>query len=460
MKSGTRNLIIVAVGVAVLGGLVAVLQTTGKTEDASSSSAEVSSAIQLVSKKRENVVSMKVTNAKGSYTLIPEKKKAAQASSGSASSAASEETTYTVEGFRNVPINTTETSSVIESGVSLIASKDLGSVSSLEDYGLKNPQATVDVSFQDGSSYHYKIGKTSATDQSAYYMCGTDSDHVYLVSVDSGLFESGTYFVNKSLTAIGTTDSSGNSNAASLFTKIALSGKNYAQNIVMSMKDDAMKITVPEEYDVNSTKLSAVETALSSLSADTVEAVNPDAAALKTYGLDNPTAVVTFTADKKNYKLTAGAKKDGNYYVMFDGVDAVYGISASKVSEWAEADLFAFRNRMIYLPYIETVQSFTITVGDQTNELNLTRTKDESKSTQDKPAYTYKLTGNGGKTLDYENNYKYFYQTAIGVQILEPADKIPEGKPALTYEYRYFDKSTVDTVQFIKSYDIGLSLFF
>ena len=455
MKSGTRNLIAVAVGVVVLGGLVAVLQLTGKGEE-SSSSAETSSSIQLVSKKSEDVASMKVTNSKGGYTLVPEKKPAASSSvsSGSASSAiADDEVGYTVQGLEGLPVNTSETSSVIQNGFSLVASKDLGTVSDLGDYGLASPQATVDISFKDGSSYHYKIGKVSATDQSSYYMCGADSSNVYIVSVDSGLLENANYFIDKDLTAIGTTDENGNSTAPTLFTKIELSGKNYPQNVVLSKQGDDMKITAPEQYDTDSNKLSAVETALSSLSADTVEAVKPDAAALKQYGLDQPAAVVEFTADKKTYKLTAGAKKDGNYYVMFNDVAVVYGISSSKIGAWVEANLFAFRNRLIYLPNIETVKSFTVKVGDTENELNVARTKDESKSTEDKPAYTYKLTGNGGKTLDYEENYKNFYQTAIGVQLLEPADKIPEGKPDLTFEYRYFDKRTVDTIQFIKSAD-------
>lgn len=459
MKSGTRNLIAVAVGVAVLGGLVVVLQQTGKKEETASSAA-ASSAIQLVSKKSEDVASMKVTNSKGEYTLIPKKKAAASSAASGSSSAAQEETEYTVQGLEDLPIDTSAASSVIQNGFSLVASKDLGTVSSLGDYGLENPQATVDISFKDGSGYHYKIGKASATDQSAYYMCGTDSKNVYIVSVDGGLLENREYFVSKSLTSIGTTDANGNSTATTLFTRMKLSGKNYPQNVVLSIKDQDMKITEPEQYDVDTNKVSAAETALSSLAADTVEAVKPDAAALAKFGLDQPVASVEFTADKKNYKLTAGAKKDGNYYVMFNDVNVVYGIAASKVSAWAEMNLFEFRNKLIYLPNIETVKSFTVTAGSTVNELNVTRAKDEKKSTQDKPAYTYKLTGNGGKTLDYEKNYKHFYQTAISVQILEPADQVPEGKPELSFEYRYFDKNTVDTIQFIKSADRRYTVLF
>ena len=455
MKSGTRNLIVVAAAIVVLGGVVAVLQLTDKDEE-SSSSAETSSAIQLVSKSSEDVVSMKVTNDNGGYTLVPEKKAetSSSADSGSASSGTGEdETKYTLEGLEDLPINTSATSVVMEDGFSLVANRDLGTVNSLSDYGLDDPQAAVDVTFKDGSSYHYKIGKASATDSSAYYMCGADSSNVYIVSLSSGLFEGETYFIDKNLTSIGTTDSSGNSGAASLFTKIELTGKNYPEDVVFTMDEDEMSITSPERYSVNSNTLSNAETALASLTADTVEAIHPDADALKKYGLDQPTAVVNFTAGDTTYKIVAGAKSDGNYYVMFNNVNVVYGIEASKVSAWVDKSLFAFRSKLIYLPNIVTVNSFTVTVGDTANVLKVSRTEDTSSSTEDNKVYTYTLTGNDGKSLDYEDNYKNFYQTAIGVQILEPADSIPDGKPELTYEYRYFDSGTVDTIQFIKSAD-------
>ncbi len=98
---------------------------------------------------------------------------------------------------------------------------------------MTDPQATVEVTFKDGSTYGYKIGNATATDSSAYYMCGLESNNVYVVNVDAGLLEDANYFVTKSMISL-----SGGSNAAAAtnnssspndFSLIALSGKNFPQ---------------------------------------------------------------------------------------------------------------------------------------------------------------------------------------------------------------------------------------
>lgn len=110
MRSNVRSLVIVGAFVVVLGGALAALKLTGNDKSASSSSVSTAS-IELVSKKSEDVVSMKVTNAKGSYTLLPVTKGgvgsslAASASSDSSSSGSSN-VSWTVKelaGCRSTP---------------------------------------------------------------------------------------------------------------------------------------------------------------------------------------------------------------------------------------------------------------------------------------------------------------------------------------------------------------------
>lgn len=449
MRSSIRNLIIVAVCAAVLGGALIALKLTGN-DSAPSSAASSSASIELVSKKSDEVASMSVTNEKGSYTLIPVRKApAAQASSGAsaAASGGSDTITYTVRELGGCPVDTSATGSVVENGFSLVASRNLGTVSDLGEFGLKDPQATVRVSFKDGTSFNYKIGKASATDSSAYYMCGTDSDNVYIVTIDAGLLESAEYFVSKEILAI-TSPSGSNS-----FAKIELSGANYPTPVTLAVQGQDLKITAPKQYDPDLSALSGLEGALSTLTADSVEAVNPDAAALAKYGLDKPAAVAKFSVNGGNYSLTVGAKSGDDYYVMLGGVDVVYKAPATGIDPWASKGLFALRSKQILAPDVETVKSLTVTVGGAENVLNVSRTKDESKSTQDTAYYTYKLTGNGGKTLDYDKNYKNFYQGVIGISILGDASEKPDTAPALTLRYQYYDKASTDTVEFYQSGD-------
>ncbi|HBG55196.1 MAG TPA: hypothetical protein DDW99_02940, partial [Ruminococcaceae bacterium] len=340
MKSSTRNLIVAAVCAAVLGGAAfALSRSPGGGE--SSSAASSSPGLELVSKKDQDVASMKVTNKKGSYTLVPAPKSAASSSpaaSSSASSAASS-VTYTVSGLEGCPINTSATESVVKNGFSLVATKNLGAVSSLQEYGLADPQASVEVRFKDGSSFSYKIGGQTATDASAYYMCGENSNNVYVVSVDQGLLEDKTYFVSKEILAVPESSSSSSASDAAAggydFTQISLSGANFPKPVRFEKTGSGLAITQPAAYEADADKLNALETALESLTADTVEAVRPDAAALKKYGLDRPSAVAEFTVNRKSYRLLLGAKTGSSYPAMLDGVDVVYTVTQDKVAPWA-----------------------------------------------------------------------------------------------------------------------------
>lgn len=446
MKTSTRNLIGVAVCIVVLGTVATVLMVTGNKEESSSSTAS-SNSIELVSKKSEDIVSMAVTNQKGSYTLLPKTVVSSSSSSSSGSSGTESTTTYEVKGFTGVPINTSAASQVVQNGFSLVATKNLGTFTDLNQFGLKTPQATVNVTFKDGSTYNYKIGNPSAAESSVYYMCGVNSNNVYIVSIDSGLLEDKNYFVSKDILAI--TSSSGTND----FTQIALSGTNFPQPITLKKSGTTTQLTAPIAVSTDSTNLNSVETALATLTADSVEAVDPDAAALASYGLDKPAAVAEFTVNKGNYKLMVGKKKSGSYYVMLDKVSAVYLVKAADVDAWVGTSTFALRDKNILLPNIETVKQLTVTVGDTASTLTTTRTKDEAKSTQDKPAYTYKVT-NGSKTaIDYSTNYTQFYVSVISIQLLEEANTKPSGKPDISIEYQYFDSKNKDTISLYKNGD-------
>jgi hypothetical protein len=446
MNASTRNLIIVAAGVVVLGGVTAALMLTGSGKDGAASSASSAAAIELVSKKSEDIVSMSVKNKKGSYTLIPVVTKIT-ASSVSSGAASETETTYTVEGLNGVSVDKTLAGQVVQNGYSLVASKNLGTVTNLEEYGLKDPQAEVKVKFKDGSSYNYKIGSLCPTDNSSYYMCGENSSNVYMVSIDAGLLDSASYFVSKDMLNI--TSSTGEND----FTEIKLSGKNFAQPITIQKTDSVTSITSPVSAETDVTNYGALEKALASLTADSVEAVSPDAAALKKYGFDAPAAVAEFTVNKGSYKLLLGNKSGDKYYAMLDKQNVVYLVPRSSVSAWAETSMFALRNKFLVMPLIQTVKSISVTQGTATETLTVTRTKDETKSTQDKPAYTYKAAGTGGKALDYEKGFRTFYEQLISLELLESAEAVPSGEPVYTIQYAYFDKTATDTVRFYKSGD-------
>jgi hypothetical protein len=168
---------------------------------------------------------------------------------------------------------------------------------------------------------------------------------------------------------------------------------------------------------------------------------------LKKYGLDHPTVQVEFTANKKPYKLAIGAQNGKDYYAMANGVNVVYNVTADSVNGLLSQNLFSLRSKLIFLPNIVTVKQITVTSAGKTDEINVTRTENPASSTQDKKAYNYKVTGNGGKSLNYDTDYRNAYQMLIGLTVYAAADKVPSGKAAITVKYSYFDKPGSTTLE-------------
>lgn len=443
MNTNIRNLAIVGVSVVVLGGVAAaLLMTRPKAEETSSESS--ASTIELVSKSSADVTSMKVINQKGGYTILPVATKKS-ASSSTASGTAEAERTYWVKELGSIPANTTAVSQVVQNGYSLVATKNLGNVKNLKEFGLENPKATVEITFKDGSTYNYKIGNVSATDSTLYYMCGENSSNVYTVSIDSGILEGKDYFITKEVLAISS------STGVNDFAKIQLSGANFPQPIRLQKSGSGMVLTSPVSANTDSEKLGAIETALTSMTADSVEAVNPDAAALKSCGLDKPAIVAEYTVNKQSFKFLIGAKKDAGYSVMLDKVPVVYLVKEDGVSALVQATVFGLRSKSLLTPEITAVKSLTVSANGTGNVFTVTRMKDEAKSTEDKTQYIYSVTGTGGKKLDYSKNYTDYFKIITSLQILEPAGAVPSGTPEVKVEFTYFDRKGTDTVAFYKS---------
>jgi hypothetical protein len=443
MKSSTRNLIIAGVAALVLGGGVFALNKFGGGE-ASSSAADSSETIQLISKTSKDVASMTVTNKNGSYTITP--LPAGAVGSGSDSSSVN----FTVKELEGCPVNTDRANAVVQNGISLGALKNIGKVDNMKDFGLTDPQATVEVKYKDGSDFGYKIGNATAT-SSAYYMCGLDSDNVYVVAVDKGILEASTYFVETEMLSISpdtsdSSSSSSSSNEQNVFQKITLTGKNFPTETVIQDIDEMPTIVAPAKYEVDAQYVANMQGVLESLTADSAVVVKPDAAALKKYGIDNPTVKAVYTVNKENHKLIIGNKSSKGYYAMVDDINVIFDVSADDVSALTDMNLFKLRSKLIFLPNITTVKKIEITSPGKTDTIIVTRTENTESSTEDNKAYDYKVTGTNGKELDYDKNYKNAYQTLIGLVIYDQTDKKPAGKPEITVTYSYFDKSTTDTL--------------
>jgi hypothetical protein len=442
MKSSTRNLIIAGAAALVLGGAVFAVNKLGGTRSSSSAS-DSSETIELISKTSSDVASMTVKNKKGSYTIIP-----MPTGTIGSSSAASTSLNFTVQELSGCPINIDRANAVVQNGISLGALKNIGKVNNLSDFGLTDPQATVEVKYKDGSDFGYKIGSATATNSGTYYMCGLNSDNVYVVAVDDGILEAATYFVKTDMLSItpDSSDSTSKANPQNVFHKITLTGKNFPTPVVIQEIDEMPTIVSPAKYEVDAQNVTDLLGVLGSLTADSAVVTKPDAAALKQYGFDNPTVKAVYSVNKENHTLIIGNKSSKGYYAMVDNINVIYEVSASDVSALTDTDLFKLRSKLIFVPNINTVKKIEITSSGKTDVINVSRTENTESSTEDNKVYNYKVTGTDGKELDYDKNYKNAYQTLISLVIYDQTDKMPSGTPAITIKYSFFDKSTTNTL--------------
>lgn len=433
MKPLQRNLLSAAGLLIVLAGVFAALKTTEKQPETTSSIAD-DTAISLLSKQIEDVKSMQVKNKNGGFVIVP--------STVGTSSGLSDQTTYVVQGLEGLPLYKTAAENVVKDGFSLIASKNVGSVSNLKEYGLDHPAAEVQVNFRDGTSFDYLLGNEAAGSD-GYYMAGKNSSNVYVVSVDSGIFSGAKDFVKKELYSL-TNASSGQETPA--IEAITLTNTHLGEHLSISNKNNLVTVSDGKQtLPVDDTQYSTLATTISTVTADEVTAIRPSAELKKQYGLDAPSTTLSFTADKQSHTLKAGKVENGLWYVMADDIDAIYAIREESASVWANTTLFSLRSKFVQLLSIASVSGLDVTAQEKTFAFEKARTKNTTKSTADSEVFDYTVTCNG-KAVTYEPNFQKYYQNIIAVQLLEEANADSDGvatamsnPPVLTVRFRFYD---------------------
>ena len=459
MKPATRNLLILGVCIVALGGALAALLLTDGDAEASSTSSALED-IALLNKEEADVASIEVKNTTGLFTIVPSEKQPeasaagtssetdGEADDGAASSEAEPEITFTVQELEGLPQDSYAVKTAAEGGWKLFATKKIGTVSNPSDFGLSTPQATVTVTFRDGSAYGYEIGNASVEDSTAYYVRGQDAEEVYVANVPLSYLQDKTGFLSRQVLDF----TSLKTDASAPFRKLILSGTAVSQPITLQQGDGILYLmTEPKMAEADTETVTALTDLLSSLTAGGVEALHPDTSTLREYGLENPANVVRMTTTEgTEYTLKAGTEKDGNRMVMLDGVDIVYRIMDDSLTAWTDLiKPFDVQSKILLTRSVESVQSLNVTIGgDMAYRWDVARTKDEDKSTEDTTYYNYSVTDSAGGAKDY-TAFTNLYQTLMSETELEDAgDAQPQGAPAFRADVAYYDGVPGNSLEF------------
>lgn len=460
MKKNTRYILITLIIAVVLGGAItALLFTQPEAEDSSSSSSETSSStdISLFSYEDANVESITVKNSDGEFKILTRTETAESASSEEedSSSAAEEKTVFYLDGIEESLQSTSTVSTTAGYGTSLSATSEIGNADdlSLAEYGLDAPSVTVTTVLKDGTENTYSVGNESPL--SGYYVLYNGK--VYVASISSNLFKTSLDFVTTTVLTITPPESEDSSTTASNeYTAFTFSGTNFPQEVKIAPQSkltSSFKLTTPYEVDANATTLTNITTSVESLTASSVAAVNPTDEELEKYGLKDPKVRMSFTVNGNSYTLLSGNVENSNQYVMLEGVNVVYVFGQDSISSWADATLFTVRDSFVWLQLITDVDKLTVETPDKTDVFTLSRTENEESSTEDNTVYDYTVKGTDGQDITYQDVFTSYYQTIIGIQLLnETTETTASGDPMLRVTYEFYEGGTPKVVEF---YSIG-----
>ena len=439
MKKTTRNIIISLAVLLVLGAAAAVLILTNpsavETEESSSSTSS-ESMDKIIDKEIADVESVAIENAESgeTITLVPTK-----------SSADSEENdTFTIEGWEDEKVLTSDALSLAQAFYSITPTKELGTVENLAEYGLDGDGAyKATVTGTDGSTETVVVGSEAGETYGWYILY---NDTVYIAPLSTNLSMTKYDFIDTEVLSIPdltSEDDEGNETTlAPEMESLRLSGTNYPQEIKLGLSDDELllyEITEPIFAGVNSTRMDSLIEQLQNVTADGVAAVQATDEEIARYGLDEPSAVVEYELNNEKHTLRLGDETSGVYSLMADDDRTIYLIDSSSVDSWSNATLFDMRDAYIRLPNIKSIQYLTLESADSTEVYEVERTLDEERSTETSPHYDSTKVTLDGEEIDYETAYQPLYQLCLAVSVLNEDIREPEGEPILTVRYTYFD---------------------
>lgn len=404
--------------------------STGTADSPAASSSSASSELaEVLNKKVTDITSVTVKNRSGGYTIR---------SSGQS---------YTVDELSGLPENASAINFVLQNSLSTATVEDVGKVDALQEFGLLEPAATVTLHFLDGSGFVYYLGDMVDPDDETMYMCAQGSDYVYVVNADTRLLEDCTVFVGTSVLSL---NSSQKDNSDPLFSKITVSGSAFPDDIVITRANtkEKYRMTQPLSTDCDTAAVTALTAYLTDLSAQRAVAIHPDDSQLAQFGLQPAGVRIEYTYNGVDYRLSASVKDSTTYYVKYDGLDVIYEVSSDYIKTWAQTSSFTLRNKKVLQFALTDIHVMDVQTAQNCYTLTSTRTLDEFKSTEKKPAYTYAVTA-GGKAVS-TSNFQNFLSVLGDVSLTaDPPQQTCTQSPVFTMTYAGFTDDAENTVRLI-----------
>ncbi|MEA4888865.1 MAG: DUF4340 domain-containing protein [Clostridiaceae bacterium] len=412
------GILVVLLLVWLISALVPKMSGTGETTTGTSI-ADVPAVFEAA---ETDISRLDVTNATGTFTLVPEEAKDAQ---GNVS------VVWSVKDKEDYPFSSSLVEELAKVAVKVYTSQEItASAADLSSYGLAKPAATMKVTLKSGETHEIKFGNELS---SGYYDYVTVDDAGRVCAVASSTCDKVkqglTDFLDTSL-VVGI-DSNDLTNMTferakdqlKLATDVSLVGEAGSDSAYLDFK-----ITEPIKRSGTSESLTTLAT--ESTGAAVVKFIELDPADLAKYGLDNPQYTFRLKTAEKTVVLKIGSKADdSNYYAMSDQVPAVFTVASSTFTA-IDMKVIEMLDRFVSLQSIWNVSKIEADLfGTQfTTEIQMTK---DQKADDDGVAFT--LDGENARIFSESDKslYSTFYQRLISVMI---AGLDTEAKPTNLHE--------------------------
>ena len=447
MNKKIQGIIIGGVVVAALGGTLAFLELTGSTKDSSSSdtsSAVVASEaepdpVPIITTDAENIVSVVVKNETGGYTLE-------RPSSG--------KNEFNIKELTGLNQSSVMKQGLVKDMASLEAYKVVEeNASDLSKYGLSEPKTVFTVNFKDGTSRTFKIGD-KATKNRYRYVTEEGKSDVYMIvqTVLSDMIERKEDFVTTSLIPASTAEE------GTPYGRMTVKRKDLDYEMAFEDIEEekalisSQVMVEPIFAHLNIQLSSKVTHGLWGLTAARCELIFPKAEDMKTYGLDDPLAVVHYKNDTEEYTLKIGKEihstnSEGDeldeiaaYYCYVEGVsgiDCIWQIEAGNLpwATYTAGDVIS----LMTTNKIFDINEVKVTYKGEVSDYTLDGNEEETK------VYWVKKNGKDVTVDLFQELYKYIlYFPTKDIYF----DEI-KGEPFLTIEVNRKDGGS-DKIEFFE----------
>lgn len=430
-------------GCVLIAGLttaVILVSRKNAAEEAASSAAEASESaaneVDLVLSDRDmnQVVSIDVKNADDHYTIVRLQE---------ADETAGTSAVFGIQGWEHVPTNTSLVMTLANNVASLTASSQVAEdCDNLDKYGLGSSAITAEMTFDDGTSFSYRIGNAVAGGENTYFSVeGSSTVYAVPVSKVANYSHTAKDFLSKTILEKPADEE------MPTITGITIDRTDLKSPILLKRNEKSgdQEMVAPISAYLSLERSDGVVNGMFGLLASSVLEIEPDNAALATYGLDEPFATAVMTcAEAPSYTLHIGNRYTENgtayYPVLLEGADAIYQVAESSCP-WATVTPTDLASRLVLTTYVWDIAELTVTGKDR--ETMEFRNAGTDKDTAD-------ISCNGADCDNERFRLFYTFLLATAAESVADEDTQPVGEAEATLTLRTHDGSTNKHIEFYR----------